>query len=138
MHDHGVAHMDLKPGNIVIPPVYGELSIIDFSIVVRVKGPGHKLMGYAGTRGYTAPEVGRVAYCPIPADLWSCGKVIMELCEKVKPSFARTWLRDVSKRLMDNDPDKRPMMAEILQAMSRVGRDRDELERQIGGVVETQ
>ncbi|KAL6300955.1 hypothetical protein BKA93DRAFT_902623 [Sparassis latifolia] len=138
MHDHGVAHMDLKPGNIVIPPIYGNLSIIDFSIAVRVKGPGEKLMGYAGTRGYTAPEVGRVAYRPIRADLWSCGKVIMELCENAKPSFARTWLCVVSKRLMDDDPDKRPMMAEILQAMSRVGRERDELERQISGVVETQ
>ncbi|KAL6305065.1 kinase-like domain-containing protein [Sparassis latifolia] len=136
MHDHGVAHMDLKPGNIVIPPVYGKLSIIDFSIAERVKGPGHKLMGYVGTRGYAAPEVGRAAYCPIRADLWSCGKVIQELCEDVKPSFARTWLREVSKRLMDNDPDKRPMMAEILEAMSRVGHDRDELEP--GGVVETQ
>ncbi|GBE81004.1 hypothetical protein SCP_0307270 [Sparassis crispa] len=136
MHDHGVAHMDLKPGNIVIPPVYGKLSIIDFSIAERVKGPGHKLMGYVGTRGYAAPEVGRAAYCPIRADLWSCGKVIQELCEDVKPSFARTWLREVSKRLMDNDPDKRPMMAEILEAMSRVVHDRDELEPD--GVVETQ
>ncbi|KAL6299785.1 kinase-like domain-containing protein [Sparassis latifolia] len=121
MHDHGVAHMDLKPGNIVIPPIYGRLSIIDFSIAERVRGPGYKLKGYAGTRGYTAPEVGRVAYCPIRADLWSCGKVIEELCEGVKLSFARTWLRQVSTRLMDNDPDKRPMMTEILQAMSKVG-----------------
>ena len=35
MHQHGVAHMDLKPANILIPLYGGRLSIIDFNTSVR-------------------------------------------------------------------------------------------------------
>ncbi|KAL6305208.1 kinase-like domain-containing protein, partial [Sparassis latifolia] len=76
MHGHGVAHLDLKPQNIIIPPNYGWLTIIDLSLSVRVRIPRHTFRGYVGTEGYIAPEVGRGQYNPIRADLWSCGKVV--------------------------------------------------------------
>jgi serine/threonine protein kinase len=75
MHDHGVAHMDLKPSNIIIPLIYGQLTIIDFSLAVRLNAPQHTFVGFTGTEGYMAPEVGKATYNPIRADLWSCGKV---------------------------------------------------------------
>ncbi|KAI0278543.1 hypothetical protein BGY98DRAFT_514528 [Russula aff. rugulosa BPL654] len=37
LHRHGIAHLDIKPQNIVI--VSGQLFIIDFDIAVRVDGP---------------------------------------------------------------------------------------------------
>ena len=33
MHDHNVAHMDLKPANILIPSTYGRLTIVDFGLL---------------------------------------------------------------------------------------------------------
>ncbi|KAH7882537.1 kinase-like domain-containing protein, partial [Phlebopus sp. FC_14] len=81
MHDNGVAHVDIKPRNIIIPPRGGKLTIIDFSSSVRVRDSKHMFCGIAGTKGYIAPEVrgsrGRKSkYNPIMADLWSCGKTL--------------------------------------------------------------
>ncbi|KAJ8589678.1 kinase-like protein, partial [Rhizopogon salebrosus TDB-379] len=77
MHQHGVAHMDLKPQNILIPRSGGRLSIIDFNTSLRVKGIEQRVGGIVGTTGYTAPGVVRDGlYCAIRADLWSCGKTV--------------------------------------------------------------
>ena len=48
LHDHGVAHMDLKPPNIIIPPAYAQLTIIDFSLAIRLNGLQHMFTGLAG------------------------------------------------------------------------------------------
>ncbi|KAI5988876.1 hypothetical protein EDC04DRAFT_2912387 [Pisolithus marmoratus] len=67
MHAHLVAHMDLKPENIIIPPQGGRLSIIDFSSSILLKSEKQKFRGIAGTTGYIAPEVERGdAYKPSP------------------------------------------------------------------------
>ncbi|KAI5981470.1 kinase-like domain-containing protein [Pisolithus marmoratus] len=74
MHMQLVAHMDLKPENIIIPPQGGHLSIINFSSSILLKSEKWKFCGIASTTGYITPEVkwGN-AYKPIQADLWSCG-----------------------------------------------------------------
>ncbi|KAG2131741.1 kinase-like domain-containing protein, partial [Suillus clintonianus] len=78
MHQHGVAHMDLKPKNILIPVNGGRLTVIDFNRSLRVKGVEHKFRGIAGTPEYIAPEVatGNDLFSAIRADLWSCGKTL--------------------------------------------------------------
>jgi len=118
MHDHGVAHLDLKPQNVIIPPNYGPLTIIDFSLAVRMKNSRHVYTGLAGTEGYMAPEVGKTSYNPIRADLWSCGKVIEELCALCGPSPTRMQLLEIAGLLLDDDPEKRPTMREVLQRTS--------------------
>ncbi|KAF8804870.1 kinase-like protein, partial [Phlegmacium glaucopus] len=76
MHDHNVAHMDLKPSNILIPSEYGRLNIVDFGVSVRVRNATELRRGCVGTEGYMAPEVGRTKFSPIRADLWSTGKTV--------------------------------------------------------------
>ncbi|KIJ58946.1 hypothetical protein HYDPIDRAFT_50427, partial [Hydnomerulius pinastri MD-312] len=78
MHRHRVAHLDIKPRNVLIPVHGGRLSIIDFSIAVFVQSPQTKFRGIVGTEGYIAPEVAtpNARYDPIRADLWSCGKTL--------------------------------------------------------------
>ncbi|KAI6014320.1 kinase-like domain-containing protein, partial [Pisolithus marmoratus] len=77
MHVQLIAHMDLKPENIIIPPQGGHLSIIDFSSSILLKSEKQKFRGITSTRGYIAPEVERGdAYKPIQADLWSCGRTL--------------------------------------------------------------
>jgi serine/threonine protein kinase len=79
MHEHGVAHLDLKPENIIVDSSTGQLSIIDYSISQRVSGTSEMLAGFAGTPGHVAPEVGDKPYSPIRADLLSCVNVLRNL-----------------------------------------------------------
>ena len=118
MHDHNVAHMDLKPANILIPSTYGRLTIVDFGLSVRLRKKTQLFQGYAGTKGYVAPEVGETKFSPIRADLWSVGKVVKELCMLCRPSTSRDWLLALSEQqLLNDDPSKRPMMSEVLEWM---------------------
>ncbi|KAF8873429.1 kinase-like domain-containing protein, partial [Infundibulicybe gibba] len=78
MHQHGVAHLDLKPANILIPPGGGRLSIIDFHTSIRIKSVETMLGGVVGTRKYLAPEVkaNRGRFSALRTDLWTCGRVL--------------------------------------------------------------
>jgi len=120
MHQHGVAHMDLKPQNILIPRNGGRLSIIDFNTSLRVKGIEQRFRGIVGTTGYIAPEVAHDdLYSAIQADLWSCGKTLEEVCLLCRPSIDRDTLLEVSQQLMDEDPEKRPTMSDVLDRLVR-------------------
>ncbi|KAG6380506.1 hypothetical protein JVT61DRAFT_8665 [Boletus reticuloceps] len=124
MHEHNVAHMDLKPGNVIIPPEGGRLSIIDFSASIRVRGPDATYRGVVGTEDYIAPEVREGQYKPMLADLWSCGRTLEELCAGCHPSVDRTTLLQISRQLMDPDPEARPKMSTVLERMAPTrGRD---------------
>ncbi|KAH0831421.1 kinase-like domain-containing protein, partial [Lanmaoa asiatica] len=114
MHEHNVAHMDLKPCNIIIPPEGGRLSIIDFSVSILVRSPDAMYRGVVGTEDYIAPEVREGQYKPILADLWSCGRTLEELCAGCRPSVDRAILLGISRALMDRDPEGRPKMSTVL------------------------
>lgn len=115
MHDHNVAHMDLKPQNIVIPSAGGRLSIIDFSVSIRVPGPDVKYAGAVGTEAYMAPEVRKGQYKPMLADLWSCGRTLEELCSRCNHSVERTKLLEIARQLMDREPAARPRISTVLK-----------------------
>jgi serine/threonine protein kinase len=118
MHDHNVAHMDLKPTNILVSKTYGRLTIIDFGLSVRLGNKTELCEGHAGTQGYMAPEIGNRKFSPIRADLWSVGKVVKDLCMLCRhPSTNLDRLSDLSERLLNDDPSKRPMMSEVLEWM---------------------
>ncbi|EJD00377.1 kinase-like protein, partial [Fomitiporia mediterranea MF3/22] len=80
LHRQNIAHMDIKPDNLV----YGShhLYIIDFDVAVRCRDVDEMVKMSCGTRGWSAPEIvldddeATCAFSPIRADLWSCGKVL--------------------------------------------------------------
>jgi serine/threonine protein kinase len=112
MHDNNVAHMDLKPGNILIPSAYGRLTIVDFGLSIRLGNKMQLRRGFAGTKGYIAPEVEEIKlFSPV-------GIVVKELCMLCSPSPSRDWLLDLSEELLNDDPSKRPMMSVVLERMS--------------------
>jgi len=81
---------------------------------MSVDGRDEMVHGYVGTDGFTAPEVGddwkERYYSPIAADLWATGEVLeflLYLSDHPK-SPALTRLLWISKRLLDDDPEKRP------------------------------
>ena len=80
-HEHKIAHRDIKPDNLVRDHDFN-LKIIDFDIAIKVEDENTEINGYCGTKGWSAPEIGKEdgptpMYSPIKADEWSCGRVIL-------------------------------------------------------------
>ncbi|KAF9235033.1 kinase domain-containing protein, partial [Melanogaster broomeanus] len=76
LHEHNIAHLDIKDRNVVIDTVTERIYVIDFDLSRRVDGVGEKINGYRGTEDWVAPEVGDSPYSAIRADLWAVGQLI--------------------------------------------------------------
>ncbi|KAH9030055.1 kinase-like domain-containing protein, partial [Lactarius pseudohatsudake] len=85
LHEHRIAHLDLKPANVLLgyadSSSLPRISIIDFGISIRVKSEETMVEGYCGTPFWSAPEVGtecepKKKYSAILADQWSCRRVL--------------------------------------------------------------
>ncbi|KAF9070294.1 kinase-like domain-containing protein, partial [Rhodocollybia butyracea] len=86
LHRHLVAHLDLKPDNLVPATDHPDslmffatqpvLKIIDFNLAARVAREDELLTLFQGTEGYMAPEVcGGEPFLPFKGDLFSCGRM---------------------------------------------------------------
>ncbi|KAF8508204.1 kinase-like domain-containing protein, partial [Gautieria morchelliformis] len=112
MHQHNVAHLDLKTDNIVIEQSgpSGRLTayIIDFDCSMMVEGVETTIKDMYGTPGWMAPEVSATrSYSPILADRWACGNVLLRLGNHLKLSVE---LKKLSRELMCTDPRSRPVL----------------------------
>ncbi|KAI0296940.1 kinase-like domain-containing protein [Multifurca ochricompacta] len=124
LHEHNIAHLDLKVDNVLID-IEGDkhdlrLWIIDFGLSVFVEDEGTTIKGYRGTPEWTAPEVGTLdgpstRYSPILADRWACGRML-DYFEKHLPSGHGSQ-RDIGRLgigLLREDPRSRPSVREVL------------------------
>ena len=117
LHKHKVAHCDLKTANVVVDHDTGHVTLIDFDLAVRGVD---SLDDFAGTVGWTAPEVGNVTrYDPIRADVWAAGKVLHSVVSSSPKSADRQFLLDLAKCMMTKDPRKRPRMKNVVQNFDR-------------------
>ncbi|KAH9964146.1 kinase-like domain-containing protein [Russula dissimulans] len=120
LHQHNVAHCDLKPGNVVVDTkaeseVSPRLFIIDLDLALSVESEETMTEGWCGTPPWIAPEIGSESgpirrYSPILADRWACGRMI-EYFAKYFPIYEaaqKTRLRAFAQRLLDVDPRARP------------------------------
>lgn len=81
LHKQGVTHRDIKPENLLLD-ADDNLKITDFglSTVFRHKGKERLLGKCCGTPPYVAPEVLlKGEYRAEPADIWSCGIVLVAM-----------------------------------------------------------
>ena len=113
LHCHGIAHLDIKPQNIVI--LRNQLLIIDFDISVNISGPDTLINRYCGTRDWMAPEIGgqdgpRFWYSPVRADLWSCGKVLRYLANEIKGANEENPFGALTSQLLHRNPLLRPQL----------------------------
>lgn len=90
LHSRGVAHRDLKPENLLLDN-NDNLKISDFGLatIYRIQSKERLLEKKCGTLPYVAPEVLVRPYYAEPADVWSCGIILVALlaggkCSPVK------------------------------------------------------
>ncbi|XP_026727095.1 uncharacterized protein LOC113493354 isoform X4 [Trichoplusia ni] len=100
LHARGIAHRDIKSGNIFLTNEGHCLKLGDFGCAVKIRAnttaPG-ELQGFVGTQAYMAPEVfmktsghGRAA------DIWSLGCVVTEMASGKRPF----WQYDSNYQIM--------------------------------------
>ena len=111
LHEHKVAHRDIKPVNLVCDRDLC-LKIIDFDVAIKVQDEDTMVDQYRGTENWTAPEMGKVdgptqMYSPIKADRWSCGRVLLR---HFMVGEGDRKLSKFADELMANDPQQRPSL----------------------------
>ncbi|XP_054724563.1 serine/threonine-protein kinase Chk1-like [Uloborus diversus] len=78
LHSIGITHRDLKPENILLDK-NDNVKISDFGLatVFRHNGKERILNNRCGTMPYVAPEIFSRKYKAEPADIWSCGILLV-------------------------------------------------------------
>jgi serine/threonine protein kinase len=111
LHGRGLAHVDLKPENIVLRD--GRPVLVDFGSARRLgtpQPPGSPV----GTPGYAAPEMERCEPIGAGMDVYALGIVLREALTGDRPveGVAPAPVHDVIDRLCDVDLERRPGLAE--------------------------
>ncbi|MEP7764651.1 serine/threonine-protein kinase [Sanguibacter sp. 25GB23B1] len=108
VHEHGVVHRDIKPGNILVSPCLlpgREITtkLADFGIAYLIDSTRLTVAGgLVGTAAYLSPEQAQ-GHPPAPAsDIYSLGLVLLEALTGER-SFPGTLMESVTARLL-NDP----------------------------------
>jgi serine/threonine protein kinase len=124
LHKNGIAHLDIKPSNLVYTKESRpRLEIIDFDIAVQVQNEEEEIDEYCGSKDWMAPEIGEEdgpprLYSPMRADKWSCGRVLCLFAER--HGKADEGLRAFAVRLMDGNPRNRPPLLEWHESRTKV------------------
>lgn len=88
LHSRGIAHLDIKPENILIKSDEKMLKLIDLGMAVVFKNSnGNKIQGRGirGSPAYLPPEVFEGVYDYDKVDIWSCGIVLYNIIYKTQP-----------------------------------------------------
>ncbi|MCA1783248.1 MAG: serine/threonine-protein kinase [Dermatophilaceae bacterium] len=138
IHEAGVVHRDLKPGNVLV--VDGEPMLIDFGIAHAVDDIRLTMTGLVmGTPGYLAPEIVEGAEVSEATDWWGWAATLA-FAATGQPPFGRgpmeavlarvargesdlrgtdPDLRPLLRAALNPDPDARPSSGEVVEALRR-------------------
>ncbi|MCJ1249946.1 spindle assembly checkpoint kinase [Trapelia coarctata] len=136
LHKKHVMHRDIKPENILVG-IHGEIKISDFGWSVHA--PNNRRNTMCGTLDYLPPEMikpgSQENYYSQAVDLWSLGVLTYEFlvgeapfedtpiqtqrkiarCDMSVPSFVSAEAKDLIKRLLVLDPEKRIALEDVQQ-----------------------
>ncbi|KAF5389579.1 hypothetical protein D9757_004101 [Collybiopsis confluens] len=128
LHENLIAHLDLKPDNLVMERDLAggvQIRIIDFSVSVMLSSKDQQQSTYQGTEGYMAPEVAECKgntklYSPFKADLFSCGQVFLFLAWWITERTPFKKVFDWGNKLIARDPCLRPDLVHLPGLMDTV------------------
>ena len=142
IHDREVIHRDIKPENIFVDN-NSNLVLADFGIAHFFDSSLTKPGAWLGNKSYAAPEQfvkGNATEVKYACDIYAFGEIINELFTKTKPSGSTYTtiskvepmlypLDDLVFRCMQQDPDKRPSIDEVVLRLQLLyGRIRDDID----------
>ncbi|XP_063237510.1 death-associated protein kinase related-like [Bacillus rossius redtenbacheri] len=86
LHSINVAHLDIKPQNLVLTADFpqGEVKLCDLGIS-RYISPGADIRDFLGTPDYVAPEVLNYEPISLATDMWSVGVILYVLLTGFSP-----------------------------------------------------
>jgi serine/threonine protein kinase len=129
LHQHLIAHLDLKPENVLVSYTdsssLAHLSIGDYSTSICVESEESEVVGYRGTPFWSAPNVGvedgpELKYSVIRADRWSCGLIIHYLAQ-FHPLNDGSVFGSTYEQLLRVDPSSRPSLVKVLDGLHVAG-----------------
>ncbi|KAL5536132.1 hypothetical protein ACEPAF_4237 [Sanghuangporus sanghuang] len=119
LHALHIAHLDIKPANILWDPSTYSIRVIDFdsSEILDPNGSA-KIRGISGTSGFAAPEVESekdVGYDPFLADAFGCGKVLSHVVMGEKMTEEARFVFEVSRELTKENVSERWSISKAMQ-----------------------
>jgi serine/threonine protein kinase len=98
VHEQGILHRDLKPGNVMIDPA-GRLVLMDFGLARALQSDGMTQSGAViGTMEYMSPEQATGVALDARSDLFTAGLIFYELLTGVRPYEAESAIASLVKR----------------------------------------
>ncbi|XP_064866013.1 LOW QUALITY PROTEIN: serine/threonine-protein kinase fused-like [Oncorhynchus nerka] len=135
LHSKDIVHQDLKPENIMVEHDTHRAVIIDMGLAKFFRNGLNSAVDM-GNEAYSSPEVlQRRGQRDQRSDMWAMGKIIAELCARVRlhtPSVCPAMIYEILSlqgqqycnavcRMVQSDPTVRATMAGIMPEMRRAG-----------------
>jgi eukaryotic-like serine/threonine-protein kinase len=119
-HSRSIAHLDLKPQNILVAP-FGETLVVDWGIA-RVLNEKLRQSGVAGTPAYMAPEQleEQSQGVDVRADVFALGRILKFMLTSMPDSPVPSPLEAICDRASNENPAKRyPSASELYEDITR-------------------
>lgn len=117
LHSAGIAHRDIKPGNVILAP--DGPKIVDFGIAIEIgTDPGQDASASYGTPGWTAPERYAGAVADPAADVFAWGGLVA-LAATGRDPFGKGSPAELAERVKTGDHDIEGVPEDLLPLVER-------------------